>query len=154
MVPNSLVGPVGDIFSGVHLNVETLHLGRAHTEQREAAGVIGVEIAISLCMRQLTNFAVSVAMLGITLAGGLSLSRRPLSALPEYTEKEKKECDFCHPGGDLFALNEAGRFYAEHHTFEGYETPEGKPAEPAKPGPAKPKPEPSKPKPVGPGKWK
>ncbi|MFM2126437.1 MAG: hypothetical protein RL328_2888 [Acidobacteriota bacterium] len=71
-------------------------------------------------------------------AGGMWINTIPLRALPEYTEKEKKDCAFCHPAGDLFALNDAGKYYAEHHSFEGYEAPE--PPAPPKPEPAKPKP--------------
>lgn len=91
------------------------------------------------------KLAISVAVFAVMLG---TLSVQPLAALPEYTEKERKECDFCHPAGDLFALNEAGRFYAEHnHSLEGYETPEAKP-----PAPAEPKPVPTNPKPVEPAK--
>ncbi len=90
------------------------------------------------------NLSLSAFVFATILAGGLALSPQPLSALPEYTEKERKECDFCHPSGDLFALNEAGKYYAEHnHSFEGYESPEP----PTPPEPAKPKSvEPAKPK--------
>jgi hypothetical protein len=95
------------------------------------------------------NFAVSATI----LAAGLWLGRMPLAAIPDYTEKEKKECAFCHPGGDLFALNDAGQYYAMHHTLEGYGEPAPAPAKPAptKPEPAKPKPaagEPPKPAPA------
>jgi hypothetical protein len=80
---------------------------------------------------------ISAAVFIAILAGGLALGQQPLTALPEYTEKEHKECDFCHPAGDLFALNDAGKYYAEHnHSFEGYESPE--PPEPAKPKPVEP----------------
>jgi hypothetical protein len=105
-------------------------------------------------MRRWSNFALSAAVFAAILAGGLAVGGQRLSALPEYTEKERKECDFCHPAGDLFALNDAGKFYAEHHSFEGYEAPEGKPPESAKPAPAKPKPEPIEPKPAEPAKPK
>jgi hypothetical protein len=81
----------------------------------------------------------------IILVGGLWLNTIPLRAILEYTDKEKKECAFCHPFGDLFTLNDAGKYYAEHgHSFEGYEEPAPAPA-PPKPEPAKPKPEPAKP---------
>lgn len=76
------------------------------------------------------------------LLGGFWINTIPLRAIPEYTDKEKKECAFCHPFGDLFTLNDAGKYYSEHgHSFEGYEDPAPAPA------PAKPKPEPTKPKP-------
>jgi hypothetical protein len=83
------------------------------------------------------------------LVSGLWINTIPLRAIPEYTDKEKKECAFCHPFGDLFTLNDAGQYYAEHdHSFEGYEDPTAPPKpEPTKPKPDGPKPDPSKPKP-------
>ena len=84
----------------------------------------------------------TLAIPGLIFTAGMWLNSIPLRALPEYTEKEKKDCAFCHPGGDLFTLNDAGRYYAEHHSFEGYEDPKG-----PNPEPAGPKPEPVKPKP-------
>jgi hypothetical protein len=84
------------------------------------------------------------------LAGGLWINTIPLRAVPEYTDKEKKECAFCHPFGDLFALNDAGKYYAEHGSLKGFEDEEPPPPEPAKPEspkPEPPKPEPAKPKP-------
>lgn len=95
-------------------------------------------------MRPLVSLGVSASV----FVAVLWIGQQPLSALPEYTEKERKECDFCHPGGDLFALNDAGKYYAEHnHSLEGYEVPGEKPAEPSKP-----KPEPAKPTAPEPGK--
>ena len=93
------------------------------------------------------NLTISAAI----LAAGLWIGRMPLAAIPDYTDKEKKECAFCHPGGDLFALNDAGEYYAAHHTLEGYGEPAPARPEPAKPEPAKPKPakpEPPKPAPT------
>lgn len=98
-------------------------------------------------MRTKCSVLVSSVMFAGVLAGGLGLQTLP--ALPEYTQKERKECDFCHPSGDLFALNEAGKYYAEHHSLEGVEGPVDKPPEAPKP-----KPEPAKPKPPEPGKSK
>jgi hypothetical protein len=95
------------------------------------------------------NLALAAGIFATSLWLGLT----PLSAIPEYTEKEKKECAFCHPNGDLFALNDAGVYYAEHgHSLEGYE--EAAPAKPAppKPEPAKPKPAPPEPAKPAPGK--
>lgn len=94
-------------------------------------------------MRTMRKLVIS----GTVLAMGLWIGLTPVGAIPDYTDKEKKECAFCHPNGDLFALNDAGVYYAEHgHSLEGYG--EEEPAAPAKPEP--PKPEPAKPKPEAP----
>jgi len=39
---------------------------------------------------------------------------------PEYTKKENKPCAFCHPAVGKPDLNDAGKYYKEHHTLEGY----------------------------------
>ena len=39
---------------------------------------------------------------------------------PEYTKKENKACAFCHPSVGKPDLNDAGKYYKEHHTLEGY----------------------------------
>jgi hypothetical protein len=93
-------------------------------------------------MRTPVNLAIS----SLVLAAGLSLHVLPLRAIPEYTAKESKECEFCHPGNDPYALNEAGKYYADYRSFEGYGEPEAPP--PSKPDPAKPQPGPAKPEPV------
>ena len=41
-------------------------------------------------------------------------------ATPEYTKKENKPCTFCHPAVGKPDLNDAGKYYKEHHTLEGY----------------------------------
>jgi len=109
----------------------------------------GDSIALHRYMRPTIKLAISAGVFGAVL---FVLTRQPVSALPDYTEKERKECDFCHPGGDLFALNEAGRYYAEHnHSLEGYED---KPTEPPKPDPKPSKPKPAEPKPEAPDQSK
>jgi hypothetical protein len=42
-VPDAIVGPVGDVFFRVALEIETRNLRRAHAEEREASPVIGVD---------------------------------------------------------------------------------------------------------------
>lgn len=54
------------------------------------------------------TFAVSVLFLPFALA------------TPEYAKKENKACTFCHPAVGKPDLNEAGKYYKEHHTLEGY----------------------------------
>jgi hypothetical protein len=41
-------------------------------------------------------------------------------ATPEYTKKESKPCTFCHPAVGKPDLNDAGKYYKDHHTLEGY----------------------------------
>jgi len=55
----------------------------------------------------------------IALAG-LLLPAVMVQAKPEYTKKEKKACVFCHTGPAKKELNDAGNFYKEKHTLEGY----------------------------------
>jgi len=42
------------------------------------------------------------------------------AATPEYSKKETKQCVYCHTGVGKPDLNDAGRYYKEHHTLEGY----------------------------------
>jgi hypothetical protein len=39
---------------------------------------------------------------------------------PEYSKKEDKACTFCHPSVGKPDLNDAGKYYKEHHSLEGY----------------------------------
>jgi hypothetical protein len=41
-------------------------------------------------------------------------------ATPEYTKKENKPCTFCHPAVGKPDLTDAGKYYKDHHTLEGY----------------------------------
>jgi hypothetical protein len=41
-------------------------------------------------------------------------------ATPEYTKKENKACTYCHTAVGKPDLNDAGRYYKEHHTLDGY----------------------------------
>ena len=40
-------------------------------------------------------------------------------ARPEYTRRTKKECLYCHPP-DSFRLTDAGEYYRDHRTLDGY----------------------------------
>jgi hypothetical protein len=44
----------------------------------------------------------------------------------EYTKKEKKSCAFCHVTATSKELNEAGTYYKEKKTLEGYQAKEKK----------------------------
>ena len=39
---------------------------------------------------------------------------------PEYSKKENKQCVYCHTALGRPELNDAGKYYKEHHTLEGY----------------------------------
>jgi hypothetical protein len=58
-----------------------------------------------------------VALMGISLGMGKA----------EYSKKEGKPCTFCHPGGKVKELTDAGKYYKEHnHSLEGYKAEEKK----------------------------
>jgi len=48
-------------------------------------------------------------------------------ARPDYTRRTKKECLYCHPP-DSFRLTDAGEYYRDHRTLDGYK-PKEKPKE-------------------------
>jgi hypothetical protein len=60
-----------------------------------------------------------IAPAGVLLAA-LFFDARASVARPEYTRKTKKECLYCHPP-DSFQLNEAGKYYRDHRSLDGYE---------------------------------
>lgn len=39
----------------------------------------------------------------------------------EYSKKEGKPCTYCHPAGKFKELSEAGKYYQQHRTLEGYQ---------------------------------
>ena len=58
----------------------------------------------------------------VVLAAGLLINTSASFAKPEDTKKTKKACTFCHvsaKGGK--ELTDAGKFYKEKKTLEGYE---------------------------------
>lgn len=45
------------------------------------------------------------------------------AAKPDYARRTGKECSFCHPA-DSWNLNEAGKYYRDHHySLQGYTPP-------------------------------
>lgn len=66
------------------------------------------------------------AVFGLLVASSL-----PVMGKAEYGKKEKKACKFCHVDGKPKELNEAGKYYKEKKTLEGYKE-AAKPAKPAK----------------------
>jgi hypothetical protein len=62
----------------------------------------------------------SIAVLvGIAGASMVLLNAMAGEARPDYTRRTKKECLYCHPS-DSFRLTDAGEYYREHRTLEGY----------------------------------
>jgi hypothetical protein len=51
-----------------------------------------------------------VALLSVSLSVGT----------PEYSKKENKQCAYCHTAVGKPDLNDAGKYYKDHHSFEGY----------------------------------
>jgi cytochrome c551/c552 len=57
----------------------------------------------------------------VVLALGLLVVATPKGeAKPEFSKKEKKACGFCHTTPKGPALNDAGKYYKEKKTLEGY----------------------------------
>jgi len=66
-------------------------------------------------MRKL-KFAVPL----FVFAGGLVLTTTLSFGKIEYTKKEKKPCAHCHVTATSKELNDAGKFYKEKKTLDGY----------------------------------
>lgn len=65
--------------------------------------------------------SVIVTVFALLVAASFGLSK------PEFTKKEAKPCTFCHPGGKVKELTEAGKYYKEHkYSLEGYKASEEK----------------------------
>lgn len=60
------------------------------------------------------------ALPGLLLVAGLVVGTKMSYAKPEYTKKEKKACAFCHVTATSKELNEAGKYYQEKKSLEGY----------------------------------
>jgi hypothetical protein len=66
---------------------------------------------------RLLVFAAPIA----AMAGSMLLvDARASLAKPEYTRRTKKECQYCHPPNS-FQLTDAGRYYRDHRTLDGYD---------------------------------
>jgi hypothetical protein len=55
--------------------------------------------------------AVLVAILCLTPREGVTS--------PVYSRRTSKDCNYCHPPG-TYNLNEAGKYYQEHKSLNGY----------------------------------
>ena len=57
----------------------------------------------------------------LAIVGGVSLLLSPFAAgTPEYAKKESAQCVVCHTAVGKADLNDAGKYYKDHKTFEGY----------------------------------
>jgi len=60
----------------------------------------------------------------LAIAGIVALLFIPLAVgTPEYAKKESKQCIYCHTAIGKPDLNDAGRYYKDHKTLEGYREP-------------------------------
>ncbi len=64
----------------------------------------------------------------LIILGAIAALFAPFAAVGtvEYTNKEKKQCVFCHTAMGKPDLNDAGKYYKEHKTLEGYKEKEKK----------------------------
>jgi hypothetical protein len=58
--------------------------------------------------------------------GGLISTTALSYGKAEYTKKEKKACVFCHVKATSKELNEAGKYYKDKKSLEGYQATEKK----------------------------
>jgi hypothetical protein len=56
----------------------------------------------------------------VILIGAMLVSTSTSFGKPEYTKKEKKGCVACHVTATSKELNDAGKYYKEKKTLEGY----------------------------------
>jgi hypothetical protein len=73
---------------------------------------------------------IRLAIPALVIVTGILLNSTLAFAKKEYTVKEKKPCAFCHVTATSKELNEAGKYYQEKKTLEGYT--KSAPAKPAK----------------------
>lgn len=57
----------------------------------------------------------------MVIFGGVALLVSPFAiGTPEMAKKESKQCVYCHTAIGKPDLNDAGKYYKEHGTLEGY----------------------------------
>lgn len=63
------------------------------------------------------------ALPAIILLGGFMVSSTSSFGKPAYTKATKKACSFCHVDSKAKPkeLTEAGKYFKEHNTLEGYQ---------------------------------
>jgi hypothetical protein len=64
---------------------------------------------------------VSKIVRAIAIFGGVALLLSPFAiGTPEMAKKESKQCVYCHTAIGKPDLNDAGKYYKERGTLEGY----------------------------------
>ncbi len=61
-----------------------------------------------------------IALPAMILGAGMLVCTTATYGKPEYTKKEKKACTFCHTAANSKDLNDAGKYYQEHKSLDGY----------------------------------
>lgn len=57
----------------------------------------------------------------MAIFGGVTLVLSPFAVgTPEYAKKEGAQCAVCHTAVGKADLNDAGKYYKEHKTLEGF----------------------------------
>jgi hypothetical protein len=57
----------------------------------------------------------------MAIFGASAILFAPFAAgTPEFSKKENKQCVYCHTAIGKPDLNDAGKYYKEHKTLEGY----------------------------------
>jgi hypothetical protein len=54
------------------------------------------------------------------LALVLVLAAKPSAARPLFSTRTKQKCVFCHPADKWDQLTDAGEYYKQHRTLDGY----------------------------------
>lgn len=61
-----------------------------------------------------------VVLPAVVLMGGFLLCSTATYGKAEYTKTTKKACIYCHTKANSKELNDAGKYYQEHKTLDGY----------------------------------
>lgn len=57
----------------------------------------------------------------LAIIGGVTIMFAPFAVgTPEYAKKEDRQCVYCHTAIGKPDLNDAGKYYKEHKTLDGY----------------------------------
>jgi hypothetical protein len=57
----------------------------------------------------------------LAITGAVAILFAPFAVgTPEYAKKENRQCVYCHTAIGKPDLNEAGKYYKDHKTLEGY----------------------------------
>ena len=63
----------------------------------------------------------SKIMRALAIIGAVAIGFAPFAVgTPEFAKKENRQCVYCHTAIGKPDLNDAGKYYKEHRTLEGY----------------------------------